>query len=178
MKGAPGAFFGLLVVGIGLVTFIVWLGMEWRYRAQIENKDATIELLTARAARENDFTREAYRLTSEQWARFIETAKVPPGQAYRVFIFYNGSCEECAILAQHLFDRLALISGWTFNGGAGMPDPLQSGLLVQVHSKSNVTDEAIAIARALQAAGLNAVITEEPALGEDAAPQLFIGIPQ
>lgn len=120
----------------------------------------------------------AYRLNSEQWAKFVEVAKVPPGRTYRVFITYNGSCEDCAIFAQNLLNRLALIPGWESNAGAGMPDPLQKGLLVRVHSKSLVSDEAKAITHALQATGLNALIHEEPILGKDAAPDLLIGIPQ
>ena len=43
MKGAPVAFFGLLAIGIGLAIIVSWLAMEWRYRAQLENKDAGIE---------------------------------------------------------------------------------------------------------------------------------------
>ncbi len=119
-----------------------------------------------------------YRLTSEQWARFVEAAKVPSGKTYRVFTIYNDSCEECAIFARHLFNRLTLIPGWTVEGGAGMLDPLLHGLIVGVYSKTPVTEEAKAIASALQATGLNVVISEDPGLRENAMPHLAIGIPK
>ena len=136
-----------------------------------------IEQLKTDRPRNSGVTGE-YHLSSEQWAKFIDAAKVPPGETYQIFIFYNSSCEECAILAQNLLNRLALIPGWTSNAGAGMSDPLVKGQLVQVPRKSVASDEAKSFARALQAAGLNAVIAEEPAMGEGARPNLFIGIPQ
>lgn len=53
IKGAPTAFFGLLAIGIGIAIGISWFAMDWRYRAQIEKKDATIEFLEQQAARES-----------------------------------------------------------------------------------------------------------------------------
>ena len=183
IKNAPVAFFGLL----GILCVGIWWVMDWQYGGQIDTKDATIQFQRERldeheqrqAGRpDNNTLSRVYQLTPDQWARFVEAAEVPPGLAYRVFIYYNGSCEECAILAQNLLNRLTSIPGWESSGGAGMPDPLQKGLLVQVHSKTKVPAEAKAIAHALQAAGLDAMIVEEPVLGENTASQLFIGIPQ
>ena len=54
MKGAPVAFFGLLAIGIGLAIVTVWLGMEWRYRAQIE-------ILHARVEQKDDIIQEVRR---------------------------------------------------------------------------------------------------------------------
>ena len=130
-----------------------------------------------RVAQENDINRKTYSLTSEQWAKFIEAAKVPTGETREILMTYNLSCDKCFRLAHAAAERLMMLPGWTLAGGgtAGdMGDPVQ-GINVRVYSKQPAPESAIAIAQAFQAAGLSVSIVEYVGLRKGAKPHVYIG---
>ena len=61
IKDVPLSFVGAVIIATVLVGFTIWWAMEWRYRAQLENKEAEIAILEARVAQKEDIIQEVRR---------------------------------------------------------------------------------------------------------------------
>jgi hypothetical protein len=182
VAAAPVTFVIVLMVVIAAV----WGGLHWTYRTVLANKDQRIAVLERRVAEYRDklsgaTADEARRridaleaeietlrrrlnprhLTPSQKQAILDRSRQPAGAPPRaVTIIREEKCSDCAAFADEIVDALRAAGSWTVTTET-VPEITQrprSGLAIRVTEVLRPPLEAVALQRALQAAGLSLVV--------------------
>jgi hypothetical protein len=178
IAAAPVTFVIVLLVVIA----VAWGGLHWTYRTVLANKDERIALLERRIGEYRDklsgaTADEAKRridaletevetlrlrlsprhLTPAQKQAILDRSRVPAGAPPRaVTVIHEEKCSDCAAFAGQIVDALRAAGSWTVTMETvpALRQRPRSGLAIRVTEVLRPPLEAVALQRALQAAGL------------------------
>jgi hypothetical protein len=166
-----------------LLIVIIWIGLDWFYRALLLDKNRELAFLERRISeyRENlgGATPEELRrrleslaaevntlqlrlkprhLTADQKRAIVDRSRLPAGRAARpMTLFFAEDCSDCRRFSTELRDALSAEGNWIVAelAGAEVPELPRHGLAVRVINPVAPGADAAVLGEALRSAGLN-----------------------